>query len=352
MVTIEGKWYDGKSSVQINAVLRFFDNAAVRVERADTGEILIQQHTFNARISDRVADTPRFLNFPDGSILETENNRAVDQLLQKMNTGGWMSLIYLLETKKRFIVFASLLVILMGAAMVTYGFPMAAKVIVSYLPKSIFDTADHQSLKTLDKVIFRPSELSASMEKSVRNHLKGIMDTHKEFGVKLLFRKGGRLGPNAFALPGGTIVFTDELIKLAKHDDEILAIMVHEIGHLAHQHAMRRIVQDSLLSFALLALTGDASGVSEIFLGLPIILTEMAYSRDFEREADQYALQYMRTHNIPLSRFTDMLMRIENFNAKKRKGKKEGNKWMDYLSTHPSTKERVKLFRDPGSENN
>lgn len=344
MIKIEGKWYDGKSSAQKKAVLKAFDNGVIQVEQADTGEVLIQRNKLNARISDRLADTPRFFTFSDNSILETQDNQAVDQLLKQMNVGGWMQWVHILESKKRYIVAASLLVLLFGAAMVKFGFPWAAKKIASRLPPSVFKTADRQTMDTLDRIVFKPTKLPSDTQQRVRKHFQHIIDAHKPYKITLAYRKGGKLGPNAFALPAGTIVFTDELIQLAKHDDELLSIMAHETGHLVHQHAMRRIIQDSLLSFAILSLTGDASGVSELFLGLPVLFTEMAYSRDFEREADQYALKYMQTNNIPLNRFSDILMRIEKTQKEKRKGKQKDGKWMDYLSTHPSTAERVKLF--------
>ncbi|MCJ7772896.1 MAG: M48 family metallopeptidase [Desulfobacterales bacterium] len=352
MITVKGTWYNGKHSSQTAVILRAFDNGAIRVELADTGEVLIRQNKLNARISARLAETPRYLTFTDGSVLETDNNQAVDQLLKKMKSGNWMQWVHLLESKKRYILISSLFVLLIGAVLVKYGFPMAAKIIAAQLPQSIFNTADHQVLDTLDRIIFKPSELPLDIQNRVRSHLKSALDAHKTFETTFLYRKGGRLGPNAFALPAGTIVFTDELIKIAKHDDELLAIMVHEIGHLVHQHAMRRIIQDSLLSFALLALTGDASGVSELFLGLPVILTEMSYSRDFEREADQYALNYMQDHKVSLNRFADILLRIEKNQKKKKEGKVEEGRWMGYLSTHPPTPDRVKVFRDTSSGDN
>ncbi|MCK7469253.1 MAG: M48 family metallopeptidase [Desulfosudis oleivorans] len=78
-------------------------------------------------------------------------------------------------------------------------------------------------------------------------------------------------------------------------DDELLAVLAHEAGHVAHRHGVQRIIQDSLLAFAISAVTGDASGTSQLFLGLPVMLTELAYSRDFEREADRYALDTLRS---------------------------------------------------------
>ena len=125
-------------------------------------------------------------------------------------------------------------------------------------------------------------------------HFHPLLTAHTDYPLQVMFRKGGALGPNAFALPDGTIVFTDEMVRLAEHDDELSAVLAHEIGHVVRRHGMRTIIQDSLLGFLILAITGDITGSSELFIGLPVLLTEMAYSREFEREADQYALAYMQ----------------------------------------------------------
>jgi len=44
-----------------------------------------------------------------------------------------------------------------------------------------------------------------------------------EEGYTLNFRKGGAIGPNAFALPDGTLIVTDELVALAGDDAEMIA---------------------------------------------------------------------------------------------------------------------------------
>ena len=62
----------------------------------------------------------------------------------------------------------------------------------------------------------------------------------------LEFRKSPAVGPNAFALPGGTVVLLDELVAAAAHDDEIAAVLAHEIGHLHGRHTMRHVLQTSV----------------------------------------------------------------------------------------------------------
>jgi predicted Zn-dependent protease len=107
------------------------------------------------------------------------------------------------------------------------------------------------------------------------------------------------------------------------------------------------VIQDSLLSFALLAITGDISGSSELFLALPVLLTELAYSREFEREADRYALDYLRSRNISPLHFAKLIRRVEEKISPNAKG--TGGKLSSYLSTHPMTEERLRSFEQDDS---
>jgi Zn-dependent protease with chaperone function len=234
------------------------------------------------------------------------------------------------------------LCILLAVCTAKFGVPAAAKLIAAHLPEVVYQKAGKQTLSILDKLILKPSELDVELERRIRGHLQSAIDDHPGQRIEVIFRKGGRIGPNAFALPDGHIIFTDEMINIAEDDDEILSVLAHEIGHVVHRHGMRRVVQDSLLSFAILSLTGDASGVSELFLGLPAVLTELAYSRAFEREADRFALDYLKSRSIPAHHFADILTRISRIDKSSKE--QNGKKWSNYLATHPPTRERVKAF--------
>ena len=342
MIELHGTWYDGRRSAQIDAMMTIRSDGLATLRRADTGESILQRPFSDARITPRLADTPRFLTFKGGGSFETLDNAAVDQVQAQFHRSHWSRWVHQLETHLRFILPAIVICVLLAIAAVTYGVPAAAKLIAHHLPPAVYEIAGEQTLRLLDQMVFEPSELDQPREQQLRAHLKSALDEHPDQMIQIVFRKGARIGPNAFALPNGVIIFTDEMVSIAKHDDEIMAVLAHEIGHVVHRHGMRRVIQDSLMSFAVLAVTGDASGVSELFLGMPVILTELAYSRAFEREADQYALKYLTAHKIPSRRFSDLISRIDS-SHKAKEGDKE-NRWAGYLSTHPSTRERMEAF--------
>lgn len=342
MITIQGKWFDGRTSAQVDAVLKVYDNGAWRLVRQDNGDLLHKNTRFSFKVSPRLAGTPRYLSLDQGQSFETSDNLHVDEILAIQGRSHWSLKVHLLESKLRYVIPVLVLCIVMAVVTVKYGIPAASRFIAGQLPDVVYRKAGEQTMNTLDKMILKPSTLEPHVAQRVRSHLQSIIDHHPHLSIRVHFRKGGPFGPNAFALPDGQIVFTEEMIEIAENDDEILAVMAHEIGHVVHRHGMRRMIQDSLLSFAILSLTGDASGVSELFLGLPAVLTELSYSRDFERDADRYALTYLRTHHIPAQHFAAILTRISQQEPSQ---KKSGDaQWSNYLSTHPPTPERVSAF--------
>jgi len=128
--------------------------------------------------------------------------------------------------------------------------------------------------------------------------------------IRVQFRGGGDIGANAFALPDGTVVFTDEIVHLAHNDDELLAVFAHEIGHVKYRHGLRATIQGSVLSFAVGMLVGDVSAAADMLAALPLLLTTSSYSRDFEREADANSLVFLDAHNIPRHSFIDLMERL------------------------------------------
>lgn len=342
MIAIEGTWYDGRTSAAEHVTCRIYDSGAVHVQHASDGRPLFTQPYFKAEISSRVADTPRYLAFPGGEKFETADNDSVDRLEARFKTTAWSGFVYRMERRNPYLfVSLALLVLLLWTGM-SRGVPWAAKVIAFRLPATILKTAGSQTLDILDRSFFEKTGLDAEQHRQWMANFQPVLAAYPEENLEIVFRKGGPTGPNAFALPDGTIVVTDEMVQIAEHEYELLAVLAHEIGHIVHRHGLRTLIQDSIMGFVLLAITGDVSGSSELLLGLPVLLTELAYSRRFEREADEFALAFLRTRHIPPTHFADLMRRIDDRRPSGSGG--EYKKWVNYLSTHPLTEERLKAF--------
>lgn len=341
MTVIRGKWYDGRTSAAVPAVCRVSPAGAVQVTADADGRVLASLPRFDLRVSPPLGATPRCLYFPAGGKFETEDFEALEDVLAQFGRTSWLNAVHRLESRFGYVLLALALLIVFLWGGFRYGVPLLSRGIAAWLPPAAYRLAGEQTQALLERSVLGPSELDATTCRRLMIHFQPAIAAHPDTPVAILFRKGGPIGANAFALPDGRIIFTDEMVRLAAHDDELLAVLAHEIGHVVYRHGMRRVIQDSLMSFALLAITGDVSGSSELFLGLPVMLTEMAYSREFEREADRYALDFLRTEGVAPAHFAHLMARLDPPGGD---GGGAAPKWTNYLSTHPLTEDRIRLF--------
>ncbi|MGE0797448.1 MAG: M48 family metallopeptidase, partial [Lautropia sp.] len=155
-----------------------------------------------------------------------------------------------------------------------------------------------------------------------------------------------RIGPNALALPGGQIVVTDELIRLADRAGQdatpmLVGVLGHELGHVVHRHGLRAVVQAGLVAGVAAVALGDFSG---LLAGAPAVLAQQGYSRDFEREADRESVRILRAGGYSpalMARFFELI-------AEARRDPQQAGMMARIavaLASHPADAERIRFFR-------
>jgi Zn-dependent protease with chaperone function len=197
-----------------------------------------------------------------------------------------------------------------------------------------------QVLGSLDQRVFEPTAIPVVRRDALIARFQAIRwPETAAIPMRIEFRKSVALGPNALALPSGLIVVTDELMELATHDDEILAVLSHEAGHVQERHGLRSIVQSSAVSLLVTWIVGDVGSLVAV---APTVLLESKYSRDLERGADQYAASTLAANGVALGRLADILERMEAS-----RGPDSGAlaTAMSYVSSHPATAERIAALR-------
>jgi len=336
MREIPATFYDGKTSHKKEVRLYFEGSGRMRVVGLGT-ELVFPQSAI--RITDRLANTPRSLYFPDGGKCETLENDAIDEILRGQGKSRWQLILHTLESRLGYALLALVVTVVGGWGLVEYGIPFLATRVAYAVPASVNAALGREGLKVLDQVLFSPSALDEQQQTQLRLQFADMtQDITERPHLRLEFRKSERVGPNAIALPSGMIVLTDELVSLVEHPNEIISVLAHEVGHIRHRHALRGVLQNSAVVLIIASVTGDVTSITALSATLPTILLEAQYSRAFETEADQFALQYLQEHNIPLTHFADILMRMESV---------RGNQGQvpNYLATHPATKKRVEMFK-------
>lgn len=313
-------------------------------------------------VPSRLAHTQRRIGFADGSAFITQDNDAVDALLAHSHT-QLTSSIHSLEGSFRAVALG-LLILIAGVYLgVTQGIPWAAERVATQIPQDVQNRLGRDALVFLDRIILEPSELEAAEKQRLRRLAMPALVAAGFADTDLQFRKS--IGPNALTLPDGTIVITDELVALA-NDDQLLAVVYHELGHLEGRHILRRTLQNSFLVLGVFFLTGDVNSV-ELLLAIPTVVMNSAYSRDFEREADRYALEKLITNEIPIDSFAQIMTAFEEVAQRQRiteideeflrESSEVGAKTsadeedledtlLSYFMTHPQTSERIALVEE------
>lgn len=151
--------------------------------------------------------------------------------------------------------------------------------------------------------------------------------------------------PNAWALPGGKIAVNRGLLWELGSEAELAAVLAHEIVHAAARHGAQGMQRGVLLQGALIAAgvaTRD-SDYSRLAVGAASVgagLLNQSYSRDAEREADEYGMRYMARAGY------DPMAAVELQQTFVRLNERREPNWLSGLfASHPPSPERVELNR-------
>ena len=162
--------------------------------------------------------------------------------------------------------------------------------------------------------------------------------------------------PNAFALPGGHIYVSRGLLVIMNSEDELAAVLGHEVGHVAGRHSAKQQTKSrGWIPLQILAgIGGAAASIVSPDLGsavagigqLPASLVLASYSRKQEKEADRLGQQYAAAEGwdpAALSATMDALTREQEL-----AGARDPNQ-LSFFDTHPTTPERAREGREYAS---
>lgn len=299
------------------------------------------------RWPERTRHGPRIAQLPDGATLHCADSAGWDAWVRA--SGLRDSLVVRAQQSWRWTVASALLIVVFVAAAYVWGVPWAARAGVALVPASVDESVGRTGLEVLDERLMRPSELPEAQQQQIRSAFAravaalppGSLPPHR-----LLFRKS-RIGPNAFALPGGTIVLTDELVKKVGADEAVLVgVLGHELGHLRHRHGMRALAQVGALGALAGMLVGD---FSSLLASVPVWLGQAGYSRDAEREADAEAVRVLKAAGfspVVMVRFFEAMALPENRSGEAGRGEREPSGLEIAIGSHPADEERIRFFRD------
>ena len=333
---VRGRWHPPSSSRGIPAAMRIDADGVVSVTDAQE-RVLGEATLVSVEVSPRVGSIPRRVTFGNGAAFETDDNDGVDRALAPLGGAG---LIHDLERFRPRLAIFVVLVIALAAGIYRYAVPLLVEVAVAVTPPAVPRLLSQSALISLDQAVLSESTLDAPTRAALSEGFAGLAaETPRGAGgYKLNFRDGGSIGPNAFALPDGNLVLTDQLVTMMKDDREaVFGVLAHEIGHVEREHSLRQLYRAAGVTGLVLLIGGDIGNGAEDILVQGAALMSLSYSRRQEAEADRYSVELMhRAGRDPaaLARFFEALRDRFHDTAE-----------TDFLSTHPATPQRIEETR-------
>jgi predicted Zn-dependent protease len=175
----------------------------------------------------------------------------------------------------------------------------------------------------------------------------GLSNAKGDFTVTLLNSPVN----NAFAIPGGYVYVTRQLVALMNNEAELAGVLGHEVGHVAAQHSKKRqsaATRNSILGALGTILSGMVLGSGtagqigqQVFSQGSQMLT-LGFSRKQETEADNLGIDYLRRSGYDPRAMSTVLQSLASQNALEARLMGTQNRVPAWASTHPDPASRVR----------
>lgn len=324
-VVFNGQYLDGISTNAHSVDVAFIDgNFIIQDDRFD------KSTPVNAlKVSGRLGSLPRTLTLPDGSLVIVPDSVLLSQYLQEGS-----SLVLQLESNRLYAAVGLILLVVCAWVFYIALLPWLSDTLAREISVETEVRLSNDSVESLDDGKFwKASTLSEIQQSTIRSQLGSQLGSVAMAPVKLQFRDSVVLGANAFALPGSAIVVTDKLVEILS-DDELAAVVAHELGHLHFKHNARMLVRQIGLSEVLGLLMGFR-GANDSLLGTVHTLGQSKYSREFEAEADSYSMDLIKAANLSPCLLASALLKLEKASPA------ESGSRASWFASHPPTLERI-----------
>lgn len=334
LVEFAATYFDGQSA-RAHTVQARWNGVDLQVLTADHGFTFPEEEW---ELQPPLGRTRRVFRLKNGGRLETDDLRAIEAVEQALGLNSGMRWVHAIEHNWKWVLLGFVVLGSFLFGFFRFGLPVVAQKAAEVTPVSVLVAMSDNALELLDRQYLQPSRIPAARQQKLEAEFQKIVqDIGENYPYKLHFYRSAELGANAFALPSGTIVVTDDLIKLARNDHEILGVLAHEVGHVTERHGLKSIYQSLGVFFMISVALGDVVSPTSLAASVPALLIQNGYSRTFEAEADQVAGKYMLSRGWGTEPLQTMLQKLVEDH--------EGSETTTLLSTHPGVKDRLKMLQ-------
>lgn len=285
---------------------------------------------------DHMPGGPAQVHLPDGWQFEATRAADLDSLTAPRPGAG---LSRLEAFHPRLVAFISACLI---AAFVVWrwGLDLIVAIAMAVTPEPPVRAMDSSNMVLIDRLMADESQIPADRQAQVQAIFEGLIAEAPAapWGeYRLLFRDMPEVGPNAFAMPAGTILVTDQLLQDFPDDDVIAGVLGHELAHVHERHVLRQLYRAGSSYLLITLIVGDPGPFLQDMLREGNALMSLSYSRDQEGQADRLGIATAEAagyDGAALATFFETLQQGE------------GDGGPEWFSTHPGMEDRVRQIRE------
>lgn len=148
---------------------------------------------------------------------------------------------------------------------------------------------------------------------------------------------------NAFALPGGAILVTGDLIRDAESPDELAAVIAHEVAHVEKRHVMQAVWRDLGVGMLLDLVVGGGTGAGQQAVLIGGQLTSLRHDRAAELEADARGQALLHQAGLSSRGMAPFFARLARSS-----GSGRFEEAAEFINTHPASSRRVRAAEAAG----
>lgn len=227
--------------------------------------------------------------------------------------------------------------VLFGIVVLSYFYliPKIAEAVVVFVPKS----TEKEIGDTVFKLLVDKSNSKIDEDKTalVTAFYKEL-DPKNEANIHFFVVKQSIV--NAFALSNGSIIIYEGLIDKIDNYEELAALMGHEIAHVNQRHHIKLLVRSIAGYVIISALFSDINGVVAVISENVKSVQNLAYSREFETQADKESVLFLINNKINPNGMINLLQKIDN----------DKFALPDFIRSHPLSAKRIETLNQLLSE--
>ncbi len=185
--------------------------------------------------------------------------------------------------------------------------------IVAKVPPSVEKEYGSKCLQELkeDLTLLENTNLVAELT-TVAEPLLKVMPKSQEWQFYVVAQRT----PNAFALPGGYILVTTGLLKMAERPEELLGVLAHELAHVTEKHGFRNQVAAAGPLLVFQVFMRGQSGTPALLGGGSALLVAQSFSQEYEKEADDIGWDYLVKAKIDPRGMIDVFRKLQAYEVK------------------------------------